>query len=299
MSHPAESSVSRVTDALRRAIGDTAIPATAPAQTAFEPAWRVAAVDDEQRRSRPPALARTGATNKAPHGLGAFAAAWGERLATGPAGNPALIEQFRRLAGVVHQAQQTSHLRSVMVTSATAGEGKTLTAVNLALVLAESYRCQVLLVDADLRNPSIPDVLGRGHHPGLGEALQAPTDQPLAPLAITSRLMLLPAGRALTNSLEALTSPRMRQILDEAEERFDCVILDAPPVGPTADAHLLTKMAGGTVFVVHAGRTPYASVTKALDAVGRDQLLGLVLNGVDPSLLDSSYYRAAQTGAAV
>jgi Mrp family chromosome partitioning ATPase len=106
---------------------------------------------------------------------------------------------------------------------------------------------------------------------------------------ITARLTLLPAGRPIPNSIEALTSPRMQQILDEATARFDWVILDAPPVGPTADAHLLTQMVGGTIFVIHAGRTQYADVQEAIKSLGRDQILGVVLNGVEAKSV-AGYY---------
>ncbi len=90
-------------------------------------------------------------------GVQGFSSKWRECLASGSEGDPALVEQFRRLAGVLHHAQAANGLRSVMVTSAMPGDGKTLTAINVAFVLAESYRARVLLVDADLRRPSIPE----------------------------------------------------------------------------------------------------------------------------------------------
>lgn len=223
-------------------------------------------------------------------GLVRFSTQWRERLAGGPEGNPELIEQFRRLAATLHHAHLNNGLRSVMVTSALQGDGKTLTSVNLALVLAESYRYRVLLVDADLRRPSIPSVVDLGKGSGLSEALRASTDQRLALVPITPRLTLLPAGQPISNSIEALTSPRMRQILEEAESQFDWVILDAPPVGPTTDARILTQMVGGALFVIQAARTPYADVKKALDALGRDQIIGVVLNGVETSSSDEYHY---------
>ncbi len=225
----------------------------------------------------------------APLGILSFASDWRERLAGGPDGNPGLVEQFRRLAATLHQAQRTNGIRSVMVTSASPGDGKTLTAVNLALVLAESYRYNVLLVDADLRRPSIPSVMDLGDGMGLSDALRSVTEQKLALVPITPRLTLLPAGQAIANSIEALTSPRMQQILDEASTRFDWVVLDAPPVGPTADARLLTQMVGGTLFVIHAGQSQYGDVQKAIAALGRDQILGVVLNGVEDQPMNVYY----------
>lgn len=226
-------------------------------------------------------------------GILSFSSAWRERLASPPDGDPGLIEQFRGLAATLHHAQQANGIRSVMITSATQGDGKTLTAVNLALVLAESYRSRVLLIDADLRRPSIPSVADFGNASGLSEALRATHEQKLALVSITPRLTLLPAGQPIANSIEALTSPRMRQILDEAASRFDWVILDAPPVGPTTDASLLTQMVDGTLFVIHAGRTQFAEVSKAIESLGRERILGVVLNGVDEQPLEG-YYGVSQ-----
>lgn len=210
-----------------------------------------------------------------------FAQVWKERLASGPDGNSTLIEQFRRLAGTLHHAQTASGIRAVMVTSATPDDGKTLTAVNLALVLSESYRRRVLLVDADLRRPSIPDVVDLVDGVGLSETLTARTEQKLALVRLTPMLTLLPAGQPIPDPIGVLTSPRMKHILEEASARFDWVILDAPPIGTLADASLLGEMVDGTLFVVRAGKTQHPHILKAIEAVGRERILGVVLNAVE------------------
>jgi capsular exopolysaccharide synthesis family protein len=278
--------VGRIDDALRRhkpAQIDGAV--AGDSQHLFMPAWPE--TPEETEVSTDAAGPGAGRKNRVVR----FASEWRERLAMAPDGDPALIEQFRRLAATLHHAQLNSGLRSVMVTSARPGDGKTLTSINLALVLAESYRYNVLLIDADLRRPSIPNVVEIGGGQGLGEALRSPTEQKLALLTLSPRLTLLPAGQPMANSIEALTSPRMRQILQEAIARFDWVILDAPPVGPTTDARLLAQMVGGTLFVLRAGQTPCVDVQKAVDAIGREQVLGVVLNGVDQDG-HSDYYGA-------
>lgn len=224
-----------------------------------------------------------------PTGSIRFSAEWRERLATSANGDAGMVEQFRRLAATLHHAQLSTGLRSVMVTSAAPGDGKTLTAINLALVLAESYRANVLLIDADLRRPSIPSVVELGDGGGLSEALRAVAEQKLALVPIAPGLTVLPAGQPLANSIEALTSPRMQAILDEATSRYDWVVLDAPPVGLTTDAKLLTQMVGGTLFVVRAGKSQYSDVRRGLDSLDRDRLLGVVLNGVD-ALPSEGYY---------
>lgn len=285
--------MSRIDQALRRAPGVPDSPAAPDSQEPFSPAW-----SDSQEGQAPAAIGPTPAgsgaalrearpvkpalppTPTSSVGLVRFSKHWQERLATGANCDPALVEQFRRLAVTLHHAHENNDLRSVMITSAEPNDGKTLTAVNLAIVLAESYRYRVLLVDADLRRPSIPNVVELGDGGGLSEVLRATTDQKLALVSLTPNLTLLPAGQPTSNSIEALTSPRMKRIMDEAEQRFDWIIMDAPPVGPAADAHLLAQMVGGVLFVVRAEKTPSAAVDAAIKGIGRERILGVVLNGV-------------------
>ena len=263
-------------------------------QQLFEGAWSLVDATKPTRQALRPAAAPQILANSAEDrasgdaALLSLSSRWRERVASGDDSDPGMVEQFRRLAGVLHHAQQASGLRSVMVTSASPDDGKTLTSINLALVLAESYRANVLLIDADLRRPSIPNVVEMGGQ-GLSEALRSPTEQPLTLLPISPKLTLLPAGQPIANSIEALTSPRMRQILEEATERYDWVILDAPPVGPTADARLLTDLVGTTLFVIHAGKTQCPQVQKAVSTIGRERILGVVLNGMK-GLSNEIYY---------
>jgi protein-tyrosine kinase len=278
--------VSRIDEALKRTKGtDAEEEPVVAGQHLFAPAWSVSTSGHDQREAEAKldsqAGRQTGGRPPSPStGMITFSSEWRERLAGGPEGDPGLIEQFRRLAATLHHAQQSNGLRSVMVTSAVPGDGKTLTAVNLALVLAESYRYNVLLIDADLRRPSIPSLVDLGDGSGLSDALRAPTERKLALVPITPRLTLLPAGQPIANSIEALTSPRMQQILHEAGARFDWLILDAPPVGLASDARLLSSMVGGALFVIHAGKTQYVDVQKGIDALGREHIIGVVLNGV-------------------
>jgi protein-tyrosine kinase len=207
-----------------------------------------------------------------------FTLEWQERLASGPKGNPVLVEQFRRLAATLYHTQKTQKLCTVMVTSAAPADGKTLTAVNLALVLSESYGRRVLLMDADLRRPSIANLVHLGGGVGLSEALRSDAEAKLATVALSPTLTLLPAGQAMPDPIGGLTSPRMRRILAEAASHFDWVILDAPPAGPLADASLLAGMVDATLFVVRAGHTEYEHIQKAIESIGRERILGVVLN---------------------
>jgi protein-tyrosine kinase len=289
--------VSRIDEALRRMRereGGTH-PETG-GDSPFVPAWTVSTQEHHPPSGGPVAVAtpeplprRRDGSHAVRNGGLRFASEWRERLVGGSQSDPTLVEQFRRLAATLHHAHHANGLRSLMVTSAAPNDGKTLTSVNLGLALAESYRYSVLLVDADLRRPSLQTLMDLGGDVGLSEALRAPLEQPLALVPLTPRLTLLPAGQPIANSIEALTSPRMQQILEEAATRFDWVLLDAPPVGSVTDAHLLSRLVGTTLFVIHAGKTPYGEVQSAIDALGRERILGVVLNAAEVTQADGYY----------
>jgi capsular exopolysaccharide synthesis family protein len=277
--------VSRIDEALSRTQGiEQGLSPAAPSQSAFRPAWPLVEDVPETFRGRDGELRSVAGS---PVG---FSSAWSQRLVNSPLSDAGLLEQFRRLAGTLHKARRMNGLRSVMVTSATPGDGKTLTAINLALMLSSSFNSEVLLVDADLRRPSIPSIVDFRQEAGLSEALTARSEQKLALVRIAPRLTLLPAGQPIANSIEAVTSPRMQQILSEAASRYDWIILDAPPVGITTDARLLAEFVGGTLLVIRAGQTQHADIAKAIAALGREQILGVVLNGTTGSKEDGTYY---------
>ncbi len=215
-----------------------------------------------------------------------------EKIVATPDIRPAFAEQYRKLAGVLHHAQLERNLKVVMVTSAMAGEGKSLTATNLALTFSESYRRSVLLIDADLRRPTLHETFQVPNISGLGDGLRAETEQKLSLVQVSPRLTLLTAGRPDPDPMSGLTSDRMQRVIEEAASRFDWVIIDTPPVGLLPDAKLLAAMAQGTLLVVRAGRTPYSLVRRAVDAIGRDRILGVVLNQAedDAGTAGYSYY---------
>jgi protein-tyrosine kinase len=212
-----------------------------------------------------------------------FQAGWRERLTTWRDADPGLIEEFRRLAAVLLQKKRVDGLKACLVTSAAPDDGKTLTALNLALILSESYRHKVLLVDADLRRSTISEAAGYSGVEGLNEALTSSEGRKAAVIALSETLTLLPAGVPVPDPLSALTSLRMQRMLSDAAAQFDWVIVDAPPVGATADAGLLCHMVDGVIVVVRAGRTRHPAVLNTIDVLGRDRILGVVLNGVDGS----------------
>jgi protein-tyrosine kinase len=199
-----------------------------------------------------------------------------------------LIEQYRRLGAALHHHQLQSGARTLMVTSAVAAEGKTLTATNLALTLSHSYQRRVLLVDADLRKPSIHEILRLPNMTGLSDSLRHPENSGRFH-TISPNLSALTAGRADSDPMAGLVSDTMNRILSEAAKQFDWVIVDTPPVALLPDANLLAAMIDTAVLVIGAHATPYPLVRRAMDAIGQQRILGVVLNRMARADMVASY----------
>jgi capsular exopolysaccharide synthesis family protein len=216
-----------------------------------------------------------------------------ERLVVVPAISPLALEQYRRLAAALHRRQLQHRIKKILVASALASEGKTLTAVNLALTFSESYGRNVLLIDGDMRRPTTHEVLQVPNLLGLSVGLKEEAGQKLELIQVTKHLAVLTAGEPESDPMSRLTSNRMRQVLHEASAKFDWVIIDTPPVGLLSDANLLATMADGAVLVVDAGRTPLKLVQRAVDAIGADRIMGCVLNRVSETFPSptSDYYQ--------
>jgi capsular exopolysaccharide synthesis family protein len=192
-------------------------------------------------------------------------------------------EQYRRLAASLHHAQAATGAKVVMIASALPGEGKTLTASNLGLTFSDSYQRSVLLIDGDLRRPSLHEVFGVDNTFGLADGLASPKERRVPLQQVSSRLAILTAGVGSADPMAGLTSERMRRVLDEARESFDWVIIDTPPVAFLSDANLLARMVDVAILVVKAGETAFDLVQRAIDAIGRERIAGVVLNRADPS----------------
>jgi len=199
------------------------------------------------------------------------------------------VEQYRRLAAVLHEEQVQSQLKTVMITSALPGDGKTLTVANLALTLSESYKRRVLVIDADLRLPTLHTTLGIANDRGLSEALL--DDRELAFVEVSNGLTALTAGNPGPTPLAGLTSNRMREVLEECEARFDWVLIDTSPVGVLPDAQVLGRLVGAVILVIGAGTTPAATVERAIAELGGpDAIFGVVLNRVEKSRIPQAGY---------
>ncbi len=284
--------MSRIEEALKRAqqsgVGPE-VQAPVPTPEVFADTWSVgtgeAARDDGGEAVAPEAMvppAEPAAASAEPSaGMALFQGfdpALSAKVVAMPDIRPAFVEQYRKLAGVLHHAQLEKSIKVVMVTSAAAGEGKSLTATNLALTFSESYRRNVLLVDADLRRPTLHETFRVPNTSGLSDGLHADKEQKLALVRVSPRLTLLTAGRPDPDPMSGLTSDRMARVIEEAAARFDWVIVDTPPVALLPDAGLLASMVDTVLLVIRAAKTPHALIRRTVEAIGRDKIFGVVLN---------------------
>ncbi len=188
-------------------------------------------------------------------------------------------EQYRSLRTRIKAAENGRAMRSVIVTSPNKGDGKSLTAANLALTMAQEFQQRVLLIDADLRRPTLHHLFGINETPGLSDVLMggSTVDQALVQIP-EHHLTVLPSGLVPVRPAELLGSTGMRRVLDTLRGRFDRVILDMPPVAPLADVSIVTGMVDGVLMIVRAGVTPKPAIERALSGLEMSKVLGLVLN---------------------
>ena len=200
-------------------------------------------------------------------------------------------EQFRALRTRLLEAGERKHMRAFVITSPGVGEGKTLTALNLAWLLAQTDGVKALLIDADLRQPCAAEYLGVETDRGLSEVLTGETRLTEAIVKVNpAGLHVLPGGAAREDVAELLSGPRFARLLDEARKLFDYIIIDAPPLGIFTDANLLINRADAALLVVRASKTRYAIVDRLLDHLPRERVLGVVLNRAERRPDDTAYY---------
>jgi capsular exopolysaccharide synthesis family protein len=203
----------------------------------------------------------------------------------------AYTEQYRNLRTKILQAGERMQMRAIVVSSAGIAEGKTLTALNLAWLLAQTEGVRALIIDSDLRRPCATDYLGIEPQGGLSEVLggQLRLEDAIVRLE-PAGLHLLPGGRPRDDVAELLSGPSYARILGEVRRMFDYIIIDAPPLGIFTDANVLMSRADGGILVVRAGKTRYSTVDKLLEQMPRERLLGVVLNRTEEQPDAASYY---------
>lgn len=170
---------------------------------------------------------------------------------------------------------------SVLITSPKPGEGKTINAISLAISLAQEIERTVLLIDANLRNPTITDYFGLPQEKGLSDYLLGKVSIPeiLINPGI-DKLTLLPGGRPLTTSSEFIGASRMEELVKEMKERYPerILVFDGPDILTAADSLLFSKFVDGIVLVVEAESTTRNDVKLAIDRIGKEHLIGTILN---------------------
>ena len=204
-----------------------------------------------------------------------------------------IAEEYRKLKEMViklTQADQTKN--TLMVTSAMVGEGKSTTSLNLAISLAQEFDHTVLLIDADLRKPSIEKYLDLNPKPGLTDCLLDNVEiQDVLLKTGIGKMMILPAGRIASNPGELFSSNKMSSLITEIKHRYAdrYIIIDTPPVLPFAETRTMSRIVDGVIVVVKAGLCSPEDVQEALNAMHGANILGLVYNQATFDTLSTSY----------
>lgn len=194
-------------------------------------------------------------------------------------------EQYRTLYYRLERLRTLRPMKVISITSAMAGEGKTVTAVNLALTAARANPDhRILLVDADLRRSHVADTLGLRSRPGLLELLAGEADTKDAVRRFkSSPLAVLPSGGPTEEPTQILAGNRMKRFFELVRDAFDEIYLDVPPALPFADAAILGCQSDGVLLVIRANDTSMHQVHQAIEQLAGAPMVGCVLNAADPS----------------
>ena len=213
------------------------------------------------------------------------------------------VEQFRGLRSRIYQARYESSLKTVLVCSGMPGEGKSFVAANLAMSLARNSVNNILLIDGDLRRPTLHNLLGAPNVPGLSEYLSgtAPLNQVLqrdsnsrtgetVSGGALSNLTFIPAGKCGDNSSELVANHRIEELIATLSVHFDWILIDSPPVLAVTDAVELARSADAVLLVARGARTPFDVAQRTQAAFSSSRVLGFVLNAVKNPPRRGSYY---------
>jgi protein-tyrosine kinase len=211
------------------------------------------------------------------------------RLVTIAEHNSLAAEKFRVLRTRLRHLQEKQELKTVLITSATAGEGKTMVASNLAVSLARNTSQRVLLLEGDLRHPGLARQFGLRDPRGVTEWFESEDSLSRFVYRVEGlRLWFLPAGKPAADPLKILQSTRFTEAVNQLAPAFDWVVIDAPPLMPLADVHVLAARADGLVLVVRQGKAPKKTLVKGLGALDGAKVLGVVFN--DAQALATGYH---------
>jgi protein-tyrosine kinase len=200
-------------------------------------------------------------------------------------------EQFRTLRSRLYQMRSSQSLRTLLVTSSVAAEGKTFVSNNLAQAIVRQPDRRALIIDADLRCSRMHVPLGAPASPGLTDYLRNEVDEmAIIQHGLEGNLCFIPGGNPVANPSELLSNGRLRTLLDRLSPVFDWVVLDSAPLLPVADSSVLADLVDGVLLVVRAGQTPAETAQRACQELQGRNLVGVVLNAVGPQHAHGSYY---------
>jgi len=200
-------------------------------------------------------------------------------------------EKFRFLAVRLRQLQQNRSVKKLLVTSTIPQEGKSMISANLALSLARKKRQRVLLLEGDLRRPTLYDSFGLRSLPGVSEWLKSGSIEVRNIYHIEEAgIWFIPAGSLPGNPIELMQSGRLAALMEQLTVWFDWIVIDSPPVLPLADTSVWSRLADGILLVGREGTTRKRELERGLDTLDHSKLLGMVLNSSD-STDQSNYYQ--------
>jgi len=207
-------------------------------------------------------------------------------------GESPAAEAFRLLGVRLRYLRRERPLKKVLITSTIPQEGKSMVSANLACVLAQRAKQKTLLLEGDVRRPSLSKLFGLGRNPGICESLQTGASLAKSVYHLDGLgLWFLPAGSAPSDPLELLQSGKLSSLMDQAMSMFDWIIIDSPPVLPLADTSVWTRMADGILLVTRQGTTEKRQLMKGIEAIESHKLIGAVLNCSHNSAHSDYYYR--------
>jgi len=200
-------------------------------------------------------------------------------------------EEFRTLRARLYQIRDKQPVRTLLVTSALPGEGKTFTAANLAQAIVRQHERRALLIDGDLRRPQLHLCLGAPISPGLSNYLLGEADEiSVIQRSSMENLFFIPRGKEVPNPSEVIANGRLKELINRLKPAFDWIIIDSPAAVAVADARTMAGVADGLLLVVRAGSTSFEMAQKVQQEFADKVMLGVVLNRVEPSEGYSAYY---------
>jgi capsular exopolysaccharide synthesis family protein len=213
------------------------------------------------------------------------------------------VEQFRSLRSRIYQARYEAPVKTILISSGMPAEGKSFIAANLAMNLARNTVNNILLIDGDLRRPTLHKLLGAPIGPGLSEFLDGraelkdilqrdstPHSVHAKTVGSIANLTFIPAGKCGDNSSELVANHRIEMLIETLSPYFDWILIDSPPVLAVTDAVELSHAADAVLLIARGGRTPYDIAQRTQTTFSKSRILGFVLNDVKDAPRSGSYY---------